>query len=70
MANEYTVKRDFQIGDYHVLELDRDFDSFGSGIPRALIDGKIVKFTLNSIRNWIIIRQHGSYAGKTVTILD
>lgn len=21
MANEYNVKRDFQIGDYHVLEL-------------------------------------------------
>lgn len=72
MSNKYKIVDDFQAGPtaIRVLVLDRDFDSFCTAKKwRAVIDGKEYKFQLNSIRCWVTIESHDSFAGKMIEFI-
>ena len=67
----YQIEHDFQVKQAHVLQLNSDYD-FGN-FNRAVIEGKSYKFTLNSIRSWIILLnadyKEDSLKGKIVEFI-
>ena len=62
MKTEYKIIDDFQAGSKRVLVLDSDYD-FG-GFNKVVIDGHSYSFAPNSVKNWIIIDNFGSFKGK------
>ena len=64
----YKILHDFQVKQAHVLQLDSDFD-FGF-FNFAVVEGMAYKFTLNSIRSWVVLFNaefaEDSLKGKTV----
>ena len=66
--SRYKIEHDFQVKQVHVLQLDSDYD-FGP-FNLAVIEGKSYKFTLNSIRSWVVLfnadYKNDSLKGKTV----
>lgn len=62
--SSYQIVNDFQVADYRVLELDTDYE-FGH-FAKAVIDGEEYSYTLNSVRNWVVIRSNESFSGRTV----
>lgn len=69
MNNTYQVVDDFQVGSMRVLVLDRDYDSFSSGIQFAEIDGVRYPYALNSVRAWVVIESSEVFQGKAVTFV-
>ena len=69
MSNKYRIIDDFQAGstEYRVLVLDRDFESFEDAPKQiAAIGGKEYKFSLNSVRSWVIIKAKDSFSGEDI----
>lgn len=66
--NEYKIIDDFQIKDVRVLVLDRDY-KYG-GFEKAVVDGKIYSYTLNSIWNWVLIKSTDSFKGKQISFIS
>ena len=68
---KYKILHDFQVKQVHVLQLDSDYD-FGP-FNLAVIEGKTYKFTLNSIRSWVVLSDaeytEDSLKGKTVEFI-
>ena len=67
MRDEYTIIDDFQAGAMRVLVLDADYE-YG-GFNKAVIDGQGYSFTLNSIKNWVAIKNFGIFKGKKVKFI-
>ncbi len=67
----YKILHDFQVKQSHILQLDSDFD-FGS-FNFAVVEGMVYKFTLNSIRSWVVLFNakftDDSLKGKTVEFI-
>ena len=66
--HEYMITDDFQIKDTRVLGLDRDFDSLQ--FNKAMIDGKLFDYLINSVKSWILIKSRDSFKGKKVTFVN
>lgn len=68
IKNQYKIVHDFQVKHLHVLQLDSDYE-YGN-FDRILIEGKIYKYTLNSIDSWVVIESkeyiNDSLKGKIV----
>lgn len=58
----YEIIDDFQVRDVRVLVLDREYKV---GNTKLTIDGEEYRYTLNSIKNWVIIKSTKSFKGKT-----
>lgn len=61
----YRIVDDFQVldTDVRVLVLDRPYEFHNS--EAVTIDGESYRFSLNSIREWVIIHSKKSFKGKT-----
>ena len=66
--HEYLITDDFQVKNTRVLGLDRDFNSFK--FQKAMIDGKLFDYLINSVKSWILIKSHDSFKGKKVTFVN
>ena len=69
MSNKYRIIDDFQAGnsEYRILVLDRNFESFEDASKQiAAIGGKEYKFSLNSVRSWVIIKARGSFSREDI----
>lgn len=58
----YEIIDDFQARNMRVLVLDREYE-FGN--TKLTIDGEEYRYTLNSIKNWVIIKSTKTFKGKT-----
>lgn len=53
--SRYKVLHDFQVRHLHVLQLDSDYEFGGYDNVRAVIDNHTYKYTLNSVKSWIVL---------------
>lgn len=58
----YKIIDDFQANSMRVLVLDRDYEPTKHILT---IDGEVHPYTINSVRNWILIKSYQSFKGKT-----
>ena len=65
--SEYLIVDDFQIKNFRVLVLDRDYEV--GYFKKAVVDGKLFDYTLNSIRSWVVVQSDKSFKGKKITFL-
>ncbi len=66
--HEYLITDDFQVKNTRVLGLDRDFNSFK--FKKAMIDGELFDYLINSVKSWILIKSHNSFKGKKVNFVN
>ena len=64
MNGLYTVKEFFKIRDSLILVLDRDFESWETN--KISVDGNILDYNLNSIRNWVSVPSLMDINNRTV----
>lgn len=62
--NNYKIIKDFQVKDYRVLVLNRDYEYDGGS--RLKIRGKVYNFIPNSVRRWLIIKSNESFVGENI----
>lgn len=59
---EYQIVDDFQVKDFRVLVLDRDYE-YG-GFEKVIIDGQTYSYALNSVGNWVTIKSTDNFKDK------
>lgn len=62
--NNYKIIKDFQVKDYRVLVLNRDYEYDGGS--RLKVRGKVYNFIPNSVRRWLIIKSNESFVGENI----
>ena len=65
--SEYLIVDDFQIKNFRVLVLDRDYEV--GYFKKAVVDGKLFDYTLNSIRSWVVVQSDRCFKGKKIKFL-
>ena len=65
VKSEYEIVDSFQVGNICVLVLDSDYE-YNKRFAKAIINGKLYSYTLNSIRNWVLLDIAGNFKGKKV----
>ncbi len=67
--SEYLIVDDFQVKNVRVLVLDSNYE-FGGRFAKAIINGKAYSYTLNSVKNWILIESAESFKNKRIKFTE
>ena len=67
MSEKYKIIDDFQVKNFRVLVLDRDFNLGRRHSSLVSINGKSFPYQLNSIRKWVVIKATGSFKGMVAS---
>ena len=66
--SEYAIIDDFQVKNMRVLVLDSNYE-FDGRFAKAIVEGEMYSYTLNSVKNWILIKSTDNFKGKKIKFI-